>query len=355
LLCIWPEDGIKGEEKENNKSRDAAYYFALEEFVLQNPSISRPTVLFWQTNPCVMLGQYQLADAELDQDRADNLNVKIVRRPSGGGAIYADAGALQISLIQPEDFTDDTYPQQAAREQFADLLVAALRRMGISAEKKGRNDIVLNVEGVDKKIAGMAQFMRGQGICTHASLLFDTNLEALASVLRVDDEKFRTKAVKSIRSRVTNIKETLQKDDSAEQFIQQLKQSFFHEVESRGLGTVQEYSLSTDDLSQVNNIYQIKYGNPAWIEAKTPKFSVSASKRFPAGRLDVFLDVRKGKVAQCSLHGDFLGTAPLGGLESRLIGVAYKRTAFDTVLQNLNLRPYLGDITKEEFLSCVFD
>jgi len=312
-----------------------------------------------------MLGQYQLADAELDQSRVNELDITVVRRPSGGGAIFTDGGALQISLIVPISAQESREClAYNARKQFAGLLITALHQMGISACVKGRNDIVLQFGDNEKKIAGMAQFVRGQTVCTHASVLFDTNLETLASVLRVDSEKFRTKAVKSIRSRVGNIKDYVEHygDDSVilqscttAEFVQCLQTAFVAAAGDRESENVQKYQLSAVDSEQIACLHLAKYGNPEWIAIKTPKFSVRTSRRFPAGRLDVCLDARKGIVERCSIHGDFLGLVPADSLQEAIVGLPYARDTFATALKKLNLRLYLGDISREEFLSCVFD
>jgi len=347
--------------------RDAAYYFAQEDYLLQQRMSSEALMLLWQTEPTVMVGQYQLPLAEFDQKRARTLGITLVRRPSGGGAIYTDAGTVQFSLVLPgaADLADP-YPQAAAREQCAKLLVAALRELGIATEQQGRNDIVLS-EGalVGKKIAGMAQFARGTAVCTHASLLFDTNLEVLADLLRVDDEKFRSKAVTSVRSRVSNIKDyatdgaadhaSALQDCCAQQFLQHLRCALLQVAASCGLASLREYQTAAADLPHIESIFCEKYGNPEWTLAKTPPFTTHSSKRFSAGKLDAYFQVRKGVVAQCALHGDFLGTLPVAQLQATLVGLPFTRTDFAAALQSVDLRPYLGDITGEEFLTSVFD
>jgi len=342
---------------------DAAYHFATEEFLLRHFDLTQPIVLLWQTVPTIMLGQYQIADAETNCDRTTATAIRIVRRPSGGGAIYTDGGTLLLSLLLPEKRCPSgsvvQFPQKAAQNEFADLLTTALRRLDIPAMLQGRNDILLD----GKKISGMAQHVYRGRSCTHGSLLFDADLESLSSLLRVDEGKFRSKAVKSIRSRVTNIKEYAQDCnlpiahmDTAE-FVHTLTQTLIKE------GGAQRLRLSSDDEAAIQRIYQEKYGNPDWVRKKTPPFSQHTRRRFDAGLLDVYLDIAKGLVTACAIHGDFLGSAPISRLEQLLIGLPYNRQEFGQALTKLAtkgtrdeaLRPYLGGISAEEFLSCVFD
>ncbi|MCL2402989.1 MAG: lipoate--protein ligase [Coriobacteriia bacterium] len=335
-------------------SLDAAYHFSVEDYLLHHADLTQPIIMLWQTKPCVMIGQYQIVELEVDKNRATEKDVAIVRRPSGGGAIFTDAGTFLLSLILPvntdESGAIDAFPQKEARTQFAELLIEVLSEMRIPAKLEGRNDILL----AGKKISGMAQHLHAGKSCTHGSLLFDADLGLLAEVLRVDDEKFRTKAVKSIRSRVLNVKEyadaqELSLGNTTEEFAQQFKSTLLAKTGAT------PYQLSEEQGVQIGHIYQEKYGNLDWIHRKTPKFDLHVSKRFPAGKVEVFLKVTRGAVADCAIRGDFLGTVPVDALEKQLLGLAYQREVFDDVLSKIDLAPYLGSITAEEFLSCVFD
>ena len=344
-------------------SQDAAYHFSVEEYLLQHFDLTQPIVMLWQTKPCVMLGQYQIAEREIEMSQAEEKEVAIVRRPSGGGAIFTDSGTFLLSLILPAKFDNDgsydSFPQKAARAEFAELLIAVLKQLGIPAKLEGRNDILL--EG--KKVSGMAQHVHKGRSCTHGSLLFDADLKLLVELLRVDDEKFQTKAVKSIRSRVTNIKEYAIEQDLAlatatpQDFAAQFKSALYEMLDAC------RYRLSEEEKERIADIYQKKYGNPNWARKKAPKFDLHAAKRFPAGKLEVYLSVTKGIVSTCSIHGDFLGTTPTCKLERQLVGLPYQRSDFQSALEQMAeqttkqaaLSSYLGDISAEEFLSCVFD
>ena len=333
--------------------RDAAYYFALEEFLLKHAALQQAVVLVWQTDPCVMIGRYQIADREIDRARADAQEVGIVRRPSGGGAIYTDEGTFLVSLLLPASANLESVGsslQKEARARFAKLIIENLAQRNIPLRLEGRNDLLL--EG--KKVSGIAQHSKGGACCTHGSLLFDTNLDALAAVLRVDDEKFRTKAVKSIRARVGNIKEyaaqeSLNVEDSAEDFANIFKRDLYAELKAK------QHTLSAEDLAGIEKIYKEKYANPTWTFRSAPKFDISASKRFPAGRLEVYLKVNKGIVNDCVILGDFLGSASLSEFEANLQGLAYCRSEFARLLEQMDLDSLLGGISTEEFLDCVFD
>ena len=332
---------------------DAAWHFATEDYLLSKLSdFGQPILMLWQTSPTLMIGQYQIAQAEIDTKLAKDQQVSIVRRSSGGGTIFTDPGTLLITLIEQGE-------QKSIRQKFADLLTGALSEMGIDAKLQGRNDILVG----GKKVSGMAQYLRKvdaqagslPGVVTHGSLLIDTDLDQLVSLLKVDNEKLRSKAIKSIRSRVTNIKKYAQDKNlpaaafSVNDFVCALQKSLQETNAAKPL------SLNELDYANIMSIYKEKYGNPQWIRKRSPKFRLHNSQRFAGGLLDVYLDVSAGEIKSIQLHGDFLGASPISGLEAQLTGQPYDYQALSKALQQTDLTRYLGDITQEELLSSVIN
>ncbi len=323
-------------------SRDAAFHFSVEAYVMAHFQHDEPVMLIWRTEPCVMLGCNQIAEVEIDLEYARREDIRLVRRSSGGGAIFTDAGTLLISVILP--FAEGQNPQHFARETIAGAIVAALERMGVAAKMEGRNDILVG----GKKVSGLAQYVCGGRICSHGSLLYDADLDMLERVLRADDGKIRSKALRSVRGRVTNIKEHMGEPCSASEFWKLLKQQLFSGQ------NVREYLLTEQDIAGIEAIRQKQYGNPVWTFGRTPRFSFHNARRFAGGKVEVYLEVVEGTVAACSINGDFLSIVPVSGLEERLIGKAFQRHAFEAALEGVLLQPYLGSITKEEFLASIF-
>ncbi len=324
------------------KSRDAASHFSVEAYVMDTFPMDEPVMMIWQTDPCAMIGSNQIAEAEVDLGLARRAGIQIVRRSSGGGTIFTDAGTLLVTMILPYDDGRDT--QQTARAKLSGRIVAALNKMGVAAEVEGRNDILVG----GKKVSGLAQYIRNGKICSHGSLLYDADLEALARVLRVDDEKIRSKALRSVRSRVANIKESMVEPYSTHAFWELLKAHMFFGED------VREYTLTEKDAAGIEDIRQRQYGNPDWTFGRAPRFSFHNSKRFPGGKADVYLDIIDGKVSACSIRGDFLGVAPIRGLEELFENKVFQPHAFEDALNGIALRLYMGSITKEELLSCIF-
>ena len=324
-------------------SVDAAYHFSVEEHIVRDYPWNENVFLIWQADKCAMLGSNQIAESEIDIGYANSEGIQVVRRSSGGGTIYTDLGTFLFTMIRPAE--EEGYPLETARNEVAVPVVEALRNMGIPAGLAGRNDIL--VDG--KKVSGLAQYMRHGRICTHGSLLYNADLERLARVLRVDDDKIRSKAIKSIRSRVTNLKEYMDRVCSTGEFRELLKENLFRGQDIRKL------KLSEYDLTQVDRIFTEKYGNPSWALRQSPKFTFHNSKRFAGGKVEVFLDITKGAVSSCAIRGDFLGAVPIHELERLFENRLFQRQAFSDVLGKTSLQPYLGNITSDEFLSCFFE
>ena len=322
---------------------DAAFHFSVETYFLEKAPLDAPIFMIWQSKPCTMLGRFQVAQAEVDHSYAKQEDIHIVRRPSGGGTIFVDHGTLLYSLILP--LKDGAADAEESRKFFATSVATALRQLGIPAEAEGRNDIL--VDG--KKIAGIAQHMKNGWICTHGSLLFDTDLDMLTRVLTPDDEKIKSKAIRSVRSRVTNLSEYLPQPKTVEEFWVLLEQTL------QAQWGFSEQALSEEERIAIQEIHREKFGNPEWTFGNTPKFSFQNSKRFPAGKVDVFVNTDRNLMTSVAIFGDFLGMVPIRGLEQMLENQPFTWEAISSVLEGVDLTPYLGGVTKEQLLECLFE
>jgi len=324
------------------QSTDAAFHFAVEEYIMRHYPWDEPVMMIWQADKFAMLGSNQIAEAEVDMNTMENAGIRIVRRSSGGGTIFTDMGTLLYTIIMP--YTQEKTPLEILREQVAKPVAEALNKLDVPAAVEGRNDILVG----GAKVSGLAQYVKHGRICTHGSLLYDADLELLAQLLTVNAEKIKSKALKSVRSRVANIRK--HKDMGATpEFWSLIKNELFKEQR------VTEYVLTEHDLTEINEIYKEKYANPVWTFGRAPQFTYHNSKRFTGGIVEFFCDVKNGAVTSCSIKGDFLGVLPVQGLEELLVNKPFQRQAFAEVIDGAAMQNYFGDITKEEFLSCVFN
>lgn len=322
-------------------SADAAFHFAVEEYCME-AFAGEDVFLLWQTGRCAMLGSCQVARAEVSFEAAERLGVQIVRRSSGGGTIYTDLGTFLFTVIT------DCGPEKDIKEiekSVAAPIVQALRLMGVPAILQGRNDILVN----GRKISGLAQRLKNKRLCTHGSLLFDADMSILEQVLTVDESKIRAKAIASVRSRVGNIRDFLPGQMTCGDFRECLC------TKLNEIMLMEPYCFSEEQLRVINTIRIQKYGNPEWTFGKEPAFTYHNQRRFPMGKAEVMLDIKKGIIHSCSIRGDFLGVRPIEELERCFAGMPYQSRQLRHMIEEIDLSFYLGGISAEELLSVLFD
>lgn len=319
-------------------STDAAYNFACEEYCMERFKDHR-VLIIWQADKCIMLGRYQIAQSEINKNAVKKLGSAVVRRNTGGGTIYADLGNLLYTYIIPVtdlaaiDFSTVCRP-----------IVDALREMGVNAELKGRNDIL--IEG--KKISGNAQTIRVNTLCSHGSLLYDADLDGLQDLLNVDTSKIKSKGISSVRSRVTNIIDNIPVRYTTYEFWQKLKEYLFQGEE------VILYKFTAQEIERINTIRNEKYAAWEWNYGRAPKYNYQNEIRFPMGKVAVNIDINNGIIEKCKINGDFLGLIPIEPLEELIIGTPYIYDAVKRKTENADFNLYFRGISQKEFLKCIF-
>ena len=324
------------------KSFDPAFHFATEEFCM-NHFRGEIIWMLWRTKKCIMLGSNQIPGLEIRMDVAKKHDVTIVRRASGGGTIFTDPGTIQYSVITPYEKGMDA--KKTKEEVLAATMLRVINeKLNLPAKLEGRNDITID----GRKISGLAQHIQNNQLCGHGSLLYDTDLEILAEVLNPDEDKITSKAIRSVRSRVTSLKSYLNPAPSTEEFFEFLKKEWI------GMNNMQEYTLTESDVETIHKIRLEKYANDDWTYGKTPKFTYHNRAKYEAGIVEVFLEIEKGIIKECSIKGDFLGLLPIIKLEERVIGLDYRQEVLEKVLRKVELVSYLGGLTLEDFMSLLF-
>jgi lipoate-protein ligase A len=223
--------------------------------------------------------------------------------------------------------------------------VETLEKLGIHAELSGRNDIL--AEG--KKISGNAMFSTKGRMFSHGTLLFQSEMDHIVSALKVKKDKIESKGIKSIRSRVGNIADFLKEPMSVEEFRSFLLQNIFKDT-----GKVTEYVLTETDWEKIQEISEDRYQNWEWNYGKSPKFNLQNSHRFPVGSVDIRLEVNRGIIENCKIYGDFFGVGEVADIERKLTGIRYEKEAISRVLDEIDVRHYFGNVTKEEILALIY-
>lgn len=323
----------------NQGITDPRINLAIEEFAVKNLDIDETYLLFYINEPSIIIGKNQNTIEEINTKYVEDHGIHVVRRLSGGGAVYHDLGNLNFSFITKDD--GNSFHNF---RKFTEPVVNALHKLGVNAELSGRNDIL--AEG--RKISGNAQFSTRGRMFSHGTLMFDSNIDSVVSALNVKMDKIQSKGIKSVRSRVANIREFLTTAMTVEQFRELLLYHIF------GSDEIPEYKLTDEDWIQIEKIADEHYRNWDWNYGKSPKFNMQRSHRFPVGQIDVRLDVNKGIIENCKIFGDFFGIGEVEEIAEKLKGIRYEKQAVTDVLSGIDFSFYFGNVSKDDFINLLF-
>ncbi|OPH47201.1 lipoate--protein ligase [Paenibacillus ferrarius] len=322
---------------DNEGITDPRINLAIEEYALRQLPSEESYLLFYINEPSIIIGKNQNTLEEINSEYVKSRNLHVVRRLSGGGAVYHDLGNLNFSFITKDDGNSFHNFQK-----FTEPVVAALGSLGVEAALTGRNDIQVG----ERKISGNAQFSTKGRMFSHGTLLFDSEIENVVSALKVSPDKIQSKGIKSIRSRVANIVELLNEPITMEEFRLKLL-SFIFGVETDQIPT---YTLTKEDWSRIHELSQERYQNWDWNYGKSPKSTVQNSKRFKGvGSVDVRLDIEEGRINQAKIYGDFFGAGDVAELEDILKGSRYEESALRERLAQVDMRRYFGALDLDSF------
>jgi lipoate---protein ligase len=323
---------------DNGGTTDARLNLALEEHVLRTKVPEDDLLLFYVNAPAIIIGRNQNTLEEINSDLVDARGVRVVRRVSGGGAVYHDFGNLNFSFM-----TRDVNTRFNRYDLFNKPVVEVLRELGVPAEIGGRNDILAD----GRKISGNAQFATAGRMFSHGTLLLDSNLDDVTATLRPKPGKVESKGVKSIRSRVANISEFLSEPISVDELRDRILERIFG---TRDRALLPSLVINPADWQATRELVERRYGNWNWNYGENPPSNVQRAQRFPAGEIDVRLDVHGGRITGARFFGDFMGRAEVVELESRLQGLVYDRTALAEALADVDMRQYFGEIDHADVL-----
>ena len=323
-----------------NPSTNPYFNLALDEYAMKHIDCDEDFFFLWQNEPSVIIGKNQNTAEEINQKFIDEKGIKVARRVSGGGAVYHDIGNLNFTFVIN---VDD--PGKVNYKKFVQPVIDALASMGVKAEASGRNDIL--VDGL--KISGNAQRMANGKLMHHGTLMFDVDVETLVEALNVDPDKITSNGVKSVRSRVTNIKEHLPEGTTLQQFWDALQFYLSNE------GKDEEIILTDEDIAKIEYEAVNRFGTWDWIYGASPEFNLKNSKRFPGGRIEVLMHVTDGRIDSVRFIGDYLGIEDVEAIEQRMQGTRFNRADVTAVFEQFTLNKYFGTITLDEILSVMFD
>ncbi|MGF3141462.1 lipoate--protein ligase [Facklamia sp. P13064] len=323
-------------------SLDPNYYFALEEYLMTLKALKEDLFMIWQTDFTVMLGNYQNAYVELNLPELEKDQVAITRRNTGGGTIFTDRGGWQFSFITPRPQGDKRH-EAINFERFMQSIIQALQSLGIPAEMNSRNDLAIH----GKKISGNAQCFKGDYTLHHGSLLFDSDLSAMACYLNPAKHKIISKGIKSVKDRTTNIKNYCPDDWDAKTFKDALVKEIIGEQPSY-------FHLSEEDEKAVQKIKQEKFESWDWVFGRNPQFSLVNEAVLAGGLLKMHCQVEKGVIQSLVFEGDFFSAHDLSEVEESLKGISFNKEAVQNHFEKYYPQDLIHNISNPKIIDTLF-
>ena len=317
-------------------STNPAFNLALEQYVFDRMDRSQEYFMLWQNDNTVVIGKNQNAFAEVNQKVADAKHISVVRRLSGGGAVYHDLGNLNFTFIlDAKDATDLDI------RLFCQPIAELLRSLNVPAEVNGRNDI--SIEG--KKFSGNSQYIKHGRIMHHGTLMFDSDLSVVSKALQVSSDKYESKGFKSVKSRVTNIKPYAPADMDMETFKNILKQYMVQGED------VEIHYLSEEELKRIQQIQEERYNTWEWNYGASPEFSVQKKRRIEGcGQIEISMNVEHGCITAYRSFGDYFGNGDTEELQETLKGCPVQPEALAEHLKDFDLEACYSHLDKDAFI-----
>ena len=321
-----------------NNSTDPYFNLAAEEYFFSN--FKDNIFMLWRNSPAIIVGKHQNTLAEINYDYVKENNIKVVRRMTGGGAVFHDLGNINFTFIE----TGESEKLVDFRK-YVQPILDILLKLGVDAKFEGRND--LTIDG--KKFSGNAEHVYKNRILHHGTILFSAKMSDLTKALNVKDVKFTDKAVKSVRSRVTNVSEHLKNPITALEFINLV---FNHILEMYDDAVI--YEISEQDKEKIEELVKNKYSTWEWNFGYSPEYNFDKSVRTDGGTLEVSMFVENGVIQRLKFYGDFFTHKDISELEEAFCGVPHKEDEIKKIFESFKIDDYFLNINENDILKVLF-
>ncbi len=322
----------------HNKSTNPYFNLATEEYLFKNKT--EDIFMLWRNEPSIIVGKHQNTLSEINYEYVKENNIKVVRRLTGGGAVFHDLGNVNFTFIQ----TGDDEKLVDFRKYTAPI-IEVLKKIGIEAKFEGRND--LTIDG--KKFSGNAEHVFKNRILHHGTLLFSATINNLTEALKVDESKFNDKAVKSVRSRVTNISEHLQKEISVEDFIELI----YSNIKEMYTDAV-DYELTEEDNKIIDKLVSEKYSTWDWNFGYVANYNYTNKVRTSAGSIEITMNIHNGIIEKIKFYGDYFSVLDTEDLELKLTNIAHREEDIKRALNGIDINKYFHNLDKADFIRLFF-
>jgi lipoate-protein ligase A len=325
-----------------NPSTNPYFNLAAEEYLLKQ--FDEDIFTLWRNENAIIVGKHQNTLAEINVEHVEANKVNVVRRLSGGGAVFHDLGNINFTFISNAKEGADI---KIDFKFFTMPIIEVLKEMGINAEFSGRNDLL--IEG--QKFSGNAEHIYHQKKRTlhHGTLLFASEIADLSAALKVNPLKFQDKAVKSFRSRVTNISSHLKEPLTVIEFYEKVVDYISKRYED-----VKFYTYTPEDIAAIEALVESKYKTWEWNFGYSPKYAFQKMIKTEGGNIEIYMNVEKGIIENIKFHGDFFNVKEVEELEGLLLGSRHNMAELEARLSTIEVGDYINKTTKEELLAGMF-
>lgn len=324
---------------------DAYVNQALANYFATSLRLDEPIWYFFVNAPAIIIGKNQNALAEVNQAYVEANGVKVVRRTSGGGAVYHDLGNLNYGYMADDD--GNSFRNYA---RYTAPILEALEKLGVQdAHLSGRNDLLIG----DKKFSGTSMYAVGGRFMVGGTLMLDVDEEEVAKILKPNMKKLASKGVKSVRSRVTNIRPHLAPDKQGMTIEAFKEYLILHIFQADKMADIKTYTLTDADWAAVDKLVSEQFGNWDWNYGHSPRFEYNRDQHFSIGTVEFSLSIKKGLVDQCKIYGDFFASGNIQDVENALTGIRLERAALEKAFSGLDLDYYFGAVTATELVDLI--
>lgn len=321
-----------------SQTKNPAFNLATEEYLLKNKQ--EDCFYLYINGPSIIVGKHQNTLAEINVEYVKENNIVVVRRLSGGGAVFHDPGNLNFTFIKTGERS-----KLVDFKKYTQPILEVLKNLGIDAKFEGRNDLTIS----GKKFSGNAEHVYFSKILHHGTLLFSSKLPDLSKALKVNPLKYIDKAKKSVRSRVTNISEHLKQEIT----LQEFEEKILTHVKSMYKDAI-PYELTPEDIEGINKLVETKYAHWDWNFGYSPNYNFQKGIKAKGGHIEVNLEVSKGIIEKVKIFGDFFNKKDISELEALMIGLPHEFEIIKDKLLNSDFESYILNTTVDEFMEALF-
>ncbi len=298
--------------------------------------------MLWSNSRCVVIGRNQNAYKEVNFELVKERKIDVVRRQSGGGAVFHDVGNFNFTFI-----LNDAKEDFANFSKFTTPVVELLNELGVNAEASGRNDILID----GAKISGNAQYNYQDRLLHHGTLIYALEYSDVMEVLQVDEEKIKAKGVASVKNRITNVIKHMPNPISIDEFKQKLVNKII-----TNFPYLTKYEITAEDEKEIQKIYQ---RNKSWeyIYGNNPEFDIIHKRYIPnVGMIEIYFNVKKGIISSLDIYGDFFALKDLTPFKEKLMNQPYNREALGKIIEETeDFNEYFFNLDRQDFVNLILE